>query len=220
MAKKRSQLHELKAFGAKLLNLRGKGRSRERIARRLRNSGIQFDESTLVQYEKGTVWAPDPVVLKGLADIYEIPVAGLISLLLLNRIEAKYEAADADRLYLEALRQNDIDREGERLITANFESGTEAGRRAHGQILDSTIDLVRHSPDQRSGSLQGGPDALPAASSATRRLESLRERNRTLAGEVRNAIRSLTSVAERLVDEVGAAPAPPPKRTRRHRATS
>lgn len=59
VATPRSQKPVLTAFGARLRELRTEARSREVIAKKLRALGIALDESTLVQYEKGTVWAPD-----------------------------------------------------------------------------------------------------------------------------------------------------------------
>lgn len=79
-------------------------------------------------------------------------------------------------------------------------------------------DLVRHSGDQRSGSL-GGPADVPA-SDAVGRLESFRERNRSLASEVRDAIRALTRIATSLEEEAAEDSAAAPRRARRNRKVS
>lgn len=50
--------------------------------------------STLAQYEKGTVWAPDPGVLWGLAQIYEQPVEVLILMLRANRANPSLQSFD------------------------------------------------------------------------------------------------------------------------------
>jgi transcriptional regulator with XRE-family HTH domain len=68
--KKRSQKPALRAFGAWLQELRGEA-SRERISQKLAAKGVPLGGSTLAQYEKGAVWAPDAGVLWGLAQIYE-----------------------------------------------------------------------------------------------------------------------------------------------------
>jgi len=46
---------------------------------------VTLDESTLVQYEKGTVWSPDAVALWGLSRIYNVSLDGLIQKLSFNR---------------------------------------------------------------------------------------------------------------------------------------
>jgi transcriptional regulator with XRE-family HTH domain len=85
--------------------------------------------------------------------------------------------------------------------------------------LEALGDQPRHVADQRSGSHQEVTDALPAASSAVSRFESIRERDRSLASEVRNAIRALTSVAVTLEEETGSTPSTAPRRPRRDRKT-
>lgn len=79
-------------------------------------------------------------------------------------------------------------------------------------------DLPRHSRDQKSGSLEGGSADVPASDSA-RRLQSISQRDRTLAGEVRDAIRALTSVAITLEEEAGSAGGTTSRRSRRPRKT-
>lgn len=67
--------------------------------------------------------------------------------------------------------------------------------------VDDDYDLLCQELEPSSG-LQGGPD--DPASDAARRLESIRERDGSLAGEVRNAISALATVAARLDEEIGA----------------
>ncbi len=90
MAAKRSNQPELTAFGEFLAGFRsaraGRRRvSREQISRQLKNLGVPLGGSTLAQYEKGWVWAPDPGVLWGLSRIYETPVDEIIQALKANR---------------------------------------------------------------------------------------------------------------------------------------
>ena len=85
MAKKRSDQPLLEAFGNRLFQLRS-GRSREVISRRLKSLGVPLGGSTLGQYEKGGVWAPDAGVLWGLAKIYGVDLEELILLLRANRL--------------------------------------------------------------------------------------------------------------------------------------
>lgn len=85
MSHKRSRNPQLKAFGGWLAELRSEGVSRERISIRLRGLGVPLGGSTLAQYEKGTVWAPDPCVMWGLAKIYGVGIEKLVAGLRLNR---------------------------------------------------------------------------------------------------------------------------------------
>lgn len=71
-------------WGQRLRDLRGK-RSGGWVIQRLASAGISFTDSTLSQYERGTVIAPDPVVLWGLAQIYGVEVGQLIETLAQNR---------------------------------------------------------------------------------------------------------------------------------------
>lgn len=84
--KKRSRNPALRAFGRYLEKLRGK-RSREQISLRLQELHVPLGGSTLAQYEKGTVWAPDPGVLWGLASIYGVRLSDVILRLRANRSE-------------------------------------------------------------------------------------------------------------------------------------
>jgi transcriptional regulator with XRE-family HTH domain len=85
MQKKRSRNPTLRAFGSRLRELRG-GLSREQVSRKLAHLGVPLGNSTLSQYEKGTVWAPDPGVLWGLAETYRVHVEDLIAVLRRNRL--------------------------------------------------------------------------------------------------------------------------------------
>lgn len=82
--KKRSSQPLLLAFGERLRELRGL-RSREEISRRLGALAAPLGGSTLAQYEKGQVWAPDAVVLWALSEIYRVPLTDLTRLLAANR---------------------------------------------------------------------------------------------------------------------------------------
>jgi hypothetical protein len=84
--KKRSRNPELRAFGEWLQTLRGQ-MSRERVSQRLADKGIKLGQSTLGQYEKGTVWAPDVGVLLGLSRIYSVSFETLARAVHANRDE-------------------------------------------------------------------------------------------------------------------------------------
>jgi transcriptional regulator with XRE-family HTH domain len=84
VVKKRSRNPELSAFGGWLETLRG-GMSRERVSQRLSDKGVSLGGSTLAQYEKGTVWAPDVGVLQVLAHIYDVPFEQLARGVVENR---------------------------------------------------------------------------------------------------------------------------------------
>lgn len=72
------------------MDLRGK-RSRKQIANRLADLGAPLDESSLFQYEAGTVWAPDAGVMWGLAQIYGVGLTELVDLLRANRTNPSAE---------------------------------------------------------------------------------------------------------------------------------
>lgn len=92
LVKKRSQQPTLKPFGEYLEGLRGKV-SRERISLKLAALGVPLGGSTLAQYEKGAVWAPDACVLWGLSTIYRVPIEDLVNRLRENRlITLNYDA--------------------------------------------------------------------------------------------------------------------------------
>lgn len=92
VAKRRSHNPELTAFGDWLRTLRG-ANSREAISLRLKALGVPLGASTLVQYEKGTVWAPDPGVLWGLCTIYRQPIDLALALLRANRAQPDVASA-------------------------------------------------------------------------------------------------------------------------------
>ena len=92
MQKKRSRNPELVAFGSWLLELRGE-MSRERVSQRLADKGVSLGGSTLAQYEKGTVWAPDVGVLLALSQIYEVSFELLARAVNENRKNARLEKA-------------------------------------------------------------------------------------------------------------------------------
>jgi transcriptional regulator with XRE-family HTH domain len=92
VTKKRSRQPALRAFGKRLAGWRGSERTREEISLPLTALGAPLGGSTLAQYEKGTVWAPDPCVLWALATIYRRPLEELIAMLLANRADPNIEA--------------------------------------------------------------------------------------------------------------------------------
>jgi transcriptional regulator with XRE-family HTH domain len=47
--------------------------------------GVSLDRSTLLQYERGTVSSPDPVMLWGLGRLYRVPVDDLVADLVRDR---------------------------------------------------------------------------------------------------------------------------------------
>lgn len=71
-------------FGARLRLLRG-SRSRAAVCEQLRARGLSLDRSTLLQYERGTVGSPDPVMLWGLSHLYRVSVDDLVADLLRDR---------------------------------------------------------------------------------------------------------------------------------------
>jgi transcriptional regulator with XRE-family HTH domain len=92
MVRKRERPVVAPAFGAQLTALRERveGRSQEWVVRALASRfGLSFSRSTLSQYEKGTVLAPDAGILWGLAQIYDVPVMGLIQYLVAERSGGK-----------------------------------------------------------------------------------------------------------------------------------
>lgn len=73
-------------FGAYLFSLRA-GRSRGVICRRVSAiAGYHFDPSTLLQYERGTVAAPDPLMLDILARLYRVELSALLDVLRGDRV--------------------------------------------------------------------------------------------------------------------------------------
>lgn len=83
-------------FGARLKALRkavkigNKARSQEYVTNRLAaRYGLPLDRSTLSEYEKGTVMAPDAGTLWGLAQIYDVSVATLAECLVAERSGGK-----------------------------------------------------------------------------------------------------------------------------------
>lgn len=74
-------------FGAQLRDLRGE-QSRQAVCDAVKSDyGLFLDRSTLLQYERGTVKAPDPVMLYVLAQHYGLDgVDGLIAVLVRERL--------------------------------------------------------------------------------------------------------------------------------------
>jgi transcriptional regulator with XRE-family HTH domain len=78
----------LKRFGGFLKERReAKHLTAQQVVLRLKTMGIGLDQSTLYNWETGTVKAPDPVALWGLAKIYQVSHDGLIELLLKSQID-------------------------------------------------------------------------------------------------------------------------------------
>jgi transcriptional regulator with XRE-family HTH domain len=57
--------------------------------------GLSLDRSTLLQYERGTVGSPDPVVLWGLSRLYRVAVDDLIADLVRDRTGRAVSRRDA-----------------------------------------------------------------------------------------------------------------------------
>jgi transcriptional regulator with XRE-family HTH domain len=74
----------LPQFAKQLVKLRGT-QSRGAICRALARLGLPCDRSTLLQYERGTVTAPDPALLWGLAWVYHIDVSELLVVIVGDR---------------------------------------------------------------------------------------------------------------------------------------
>lgn len=83
VARKRAK-PELKAFGARLAERRGK-RSRQEVSLALKTKGVSLDESTLHGYENGRVWSVDVTVMLGLSAVLGVPFNELTALLVANR---------------------------------------------------------------------------------------------------------------------------------------
>ena len=150
MQKQRSRNPELKAFGAYLERLRGK-RSRASISIQLEKLGVKLGGSTLAQYERGTVWAPDAGVLWGLSVIYRHPLHVFVSALLTNR-------ADPDLI---ELHPRDLTRHGAAATSSLSKGDTVADLAA----ATRTIEQLEH----RLSALEG--IATEAQSIATRLLK-------------------------------------------------
>jgi transcriptional regulator with XRE-family HTH domain len=78
------------------------GRSREQISLKLTEKGTPLGATTLLQYEKGAVWAPDAGVLWGLGQIYGVPLDDLVALLLANRQHPETKGSDWPKLLQQA----------------------------------------------------------------------------------------------------------------------
>jgi transcriptional regulator with XRE-family HTH domain len=207
VAKTRSRLPVLKAFGGYLRALRG-SRSREQIATRLRDMGVQFDESTLVQYEKGTVWSPDVGVLWGLSQIYSVPLGQLVLILRENRSNSEADPIDWQQ-WLRAAG-----------ITLDVVNISETGE-------SKSYDLLRPTRDQLSR-LSSPGDSASATESSSRRdrvseleseLRMLRTQYRDVRDAARAALKQLGKVAAHL-GESPAAAAGEAKRGRHDRRTA
>lgn len=81
-------------FGARLFALRGSS-SRGAICDRLVAFGLSLDRSTLLQYERGTVGSPDPVILWGLGQIYAVALTDLVGALVYDQTGRSIASAPA-----------------------------------------------------------------------------------------------------------------------------
>ncbi len=94
----------LAAFGTLLRELRGQ-RSVQQVVDRLQSRmGVTTGTETLYPYEYGRIERPDPVILWGLAELYNVPFAGLVAVLKANREYAALGLDDAKAL-LEKFRE-------------------------------------------------------------------------------------------------------------------
>lgn len=80
-------------FGKYLSELRGT-RSRGVICEELKRFGVELDRSTLLQYERGTVSAPDPAALWALGRLYRVSLDDLALVLLRDRTGQALAAQD------------------------------------------------------------------------------------------------------------------------------
>lgn len=72
-------------FGRQLTKLRGT-KSRGEVVRALQRYGITVDRSTLLQYERGCVTAPDPAILWALGRYYGLDgIDELVAVLVMDR---------------------------------------------------------------------------------------------------------------------------------------
>jgi hypothetical protein len=142
VAKKRSRLPRLQAFGQRLRELRG-DRSRQQISLKLQRLNADLDESSLFQYEAGTVWAPDVAALQGLCEIYGVQLSEMVSLLRANR--AKTSATDWRDLLRHGSDQRSTSHQGGSGVSASDERtrilDLERKLKAYEVALDSLQDV-------------------------------------------------------------------------------
>jgi transcriptional regulator with XRE-family HTH domain len=65
------------------------------MCERLLAFGLSLDRSTLLQYERGTVRSPDPMVLWGLGRLYHVTVDDLVADLVRDRTGRAVPSGDA-----------------------------------------------------------------------------------------------------------------------------
>jgi transcriptional regulator with XRE-family HTH domain len=73
--------------------------STAQVEGKLADAGTRLGRSTVTQYEKGTVWSPDPIVLSELARIYRVDIRGLIAVLKANRQNPALSGEEADAIH-------------------------------------------------------------------------------------------------------------------------
>lgn len=95
-------VRSVEAFGQVLKGLRKKIRDRsvQDVVRLLhgRLPTIETNQGTVSGYEQGYNKRPDPVVLWGLAKLYQVPTDGLIAVLYANRTDPGLTRAAAERI--------------------------------------------------------------------------------------------------------------------------
>lgn len=134
------------AFGAYLARLRGRSSRRARssrgaICKRLEQYGLTLDRSTLLQYERGTVTAPDPAILWGLSRLYHVPFDEMVLELVRERSKTP-EALPADT-------RPSLDHE-QRLIAEWFGRLGDDSRHAVSVILEALAPRrLAHEGDRR-----------------------------------------------------------------------
>jgi len=111
------------------------------VVRRMKNFGVQLDQSTLYNYEAGTVSAPDPGVLWALSKIYDMALDELIALLVGVR-NGKVDAPPPSILS----RNPQFDESEEKLVLAFRGARVEAKRR----ILDF-VEYEAHKRRRHAG---------------------------------------------------------------------
>lgn len=157
----------VKAFGRHLATLRGQ-RKRSQVSRVLWDlHQVKCDPSTLGHYEKGRVVSPDPVVLLGLAKVYDSDVERLITLLKADRA-AHTNGRDLARLEVDKVLQE-----------VGVTHATQAA--AASRLAEVHHELTRHVAQLGELAARLEPAFAPEAEAVTRRAPSPRHSARSSA---------------------------------------
>lgn len=157
--KRRSNKPPLRAFGRLLLELRGKA-TREQVSIKLEKLFVPLGGSTLSQYERGFVWAPDAAVLWGLATTYGVKHEELVMLLRENRRHPQSAPEDWRDLLRQSIDQISDPSRGSDAATLAADS---ARRLALAKELKDLVEDFRSSvsdvADRFVGDVARAPDA-------------------------------------------------------------